>query len=48
MPGLCRRRDALRRGDDWTKSKKSYRGGGHVVDEHAYGGGGRVKEPKRS
>tara|TARA_R110002012_G_scaffold283294_1_gene473481 strand:- start:471 stop:611 length:141 start_codon:yes stop_codon:yes gene_type:complete len=42
MPGLCRRRDAVREGTDWTKSQNY--GGGGVVKK---GGGGKVKKQKR-
>jgi hypothetical protein len=44
MPGLSRRREALRGGDDWSKSKKSYAGGGMVMEEQAYGHGGKVMD----
>mgnify|MGYP003678929268 CR=1 FL=1 len=45
MPGMRNRREAIRNGQDWTKSKSGYMGGGEVL---GYKKGGKVKKSKKS
>ena len=39
MPGMRNRREAIRNGQDWTKSKSGYMGGGEVMPGYKHGGG---------
>tara|TARA_R110000744_G_scaffold71857_1_gene144777 strand:+ start:281 stop:421 length:141 start_codon:yes stop_codon:yes gene_type:complete len=45
MPGMRNRREAIRNGQDWTKSKSGYMDGGEVL---GYQKGGKVKKSKNS
>ena len=44
MPGMRNRREAIRNGQDWTKSTKGYMGGGEVM---GYEHGGKVKKKSK-
>tara|TARA_R110002033_G_scaffold96809_2_gene145596 strand:- start:761 stop:910 length:150 start_codon:yes stop_codon:yes gene_type:complete len=44
MPGMTNRRTAIRNGQDWTKSKSGYMGGGEVM---GYEHGGKVKKKSK-
>jgi hypothetical protein len=45
MPGMRNRREAIRNGQDWTKSTKGYMGGGEVM---GYEMGGKVKKKSKN
>jgi hypothetical protein len=46
MPGMTNRRTAIRNGQDWTKSKSGYMGGGEVMPGYKHGGKVKKKSKK--